>query len=371
MPPQPAEYVERAAESVSAIENPRRSRDPEMDSGALTVSFVVPARNEEAVIARCLASIYALSLPECARRLDVIVVDNESTDATRGIAESYGAQVVVVSPGRPSRARNAGARHAQGALLAFVDADCELNSDWLSVCLAHFDDPTVVAVGAPQAVPDERASWVETSWHRLTAPPRPEVSDVCWLPSFNFLVRAAAFHQVNGFDEALTTCEDSDLSRRLAAFGGMRCDSHTAVRHLGEPRTLKELFRREMWRGADNLRSAIKRRSVVAEWRSLFLPQFVAGLWILAVVTLAYSLLAGSASGLIAGLASLLLAVAVPVAFTLRRKVYPWREPRRFLQCATVLTAYIFARAVAVLANARRPERRLGTITRQAAELQR
>ena len=99
------------------------------------ISFVVPAHNEEALLARTLASIHAAA---AAVRADyeLIVVDDASTDRTPEIATQHGARVVRVAARQISAVRNAGAREATGDVLVFVDADTILPPETLAAALA-------------------------------------------------------------------------------------------------------------------------------------------------------------------------------------------------------------------------------------------
>jgi glycosyltransferase involved in cell wall biosynthesis len=238
-----------------------------------SVSFIIPARNEERFLARCLESALAQQLPGDLVQTEIIVVDNESTDRTAEIAVSRGARVVSVPPGSVSRARNAGAAVARGNWLAFIDADCELPADWLSQVLATGDQQEVLAVGTPMAAPGATATWVERTWHdlalksddRLTVP-------VEWLPTFNLLVRADAFQTVGGFDESLVTCEDADLGYRLARHGRLIRNQRTHTIHHGESKSVGEFFQREAWRSRGNLAGALRRGVAPGEWLSLAFP---------------------------------------------------------------------------------------------------
>jgi len=97
-------------------------------------SVVIPAYNEEEWLPNTLAV-----LKETMDSLDtpgeVIVVDNNSTDKTAQIAEGHGARVVFEPVNQISRARNVGARVADGRYLVFLDADTLLSPELLQTAL--------------------------------------------------------------------------------------------------------------------------------------------------------------------------------------------------------------------------------------------
>jgi glycosyltransferase involved in cell wall biosynthesis len=250
---------------------------------SVLVSFIIPALNEEKHIGRCLKSIEELMRPPEVRGIEVIVVDNQSTDRTVEVSKEFGAEVVMVSPGHASRARNAGAQAAHGDWLAFIDADCELDDNWLTTCAAHvLGNSQVVAVAGAMRAPNRDATWVERTWYDLAcAPPDLSVKQVRWLPTFNLLVRRDAFQHAGGFNDTLATCEDCDLGYKLVDIGKLILDPRTQAIHLGESRTLGDLFRREAWRTQGNLRLAIARPWDLSNWFSLLIPPCLLALLIL------------------------------------------------------------------------------------------
>ena len=108
----------------SIINKSPMSVDAQAGSGPVEVSVIVPARNEEVTLASCLRSL----LGQAGVSYEVIVVDDDSTDRTREIAESFSVQLIGADP-LPSgwsgkcNACWAGAKVAQGKWLLFTDAD--------------------------------------------------------------------------------------------------------------------------------------------------------------------------------------------------------------------------------------------------------
>src|SRR5690606_6662434 len=99
------------------------------------VSVVVCAYNAAATIAACLGSLTTLSYPD----VEVIVVDDGSTDGTADIARRYsGVKVVHACHGGLSAARNIGLSEASGAIVAYVDADVRVDADWLRYLVQPF-----------------------------------------------------------------------------------------------------------------------------------------------------------------------------------------------------------------------------------------
>ena len=91
------------------------------------ISFVVPAHDEAQHIGQTVAAIRAAA-DELRETVEIIVVDDDSRDATTSIAEAQGARVFHVAFRQIASTRNAGARVANGEILFFVDADTVANA---------------------------------------------------------------------------------------------------------------------------------------------------------------------------------------------------------------------------------------------------
>lgn len=110
------------------------------------ISFIVPAKNEEGYIIDCLESIFSQRTSE---KLEVIMVDNDSSDGTSILVKAKYPLVKIVEEALPGTlaARQRGYKVAQGEVLVFLDADVRLpNAGWLDKLIEKISSPKVVAV---------------------------------------------------------------------------------------------------------------------------------------------------------------------------------------------------------------------------------
>jgi glycosyltransferase involved in cell wall biosynthesis len=188
-------------ESVSARQPPD-SRDP----GFLRcVSVVVPAHNEAAGISARIRAILAQAVSGI--ELQVIVVDDSSTDQTVPLARAAGAEVIrlpdSVAGGNPAAARNLGARVSRGDPIIFLDADCTPAPGWLEAFLAAHSRGEIV-VGGSLDLPDGLSASARCDYYcgwYLVHSRRP-AGYVPHHPPPNLSVRRDAFFSTSGYTEA-------------------------------------------------------------------------------------------------------------------------------------------------------------------------
>lgn len=188
-----ASMAQRGAPFLSAMEN-------------LTLSVVIPTKNEAENIAACIRAFDGVR-----DRVEIIVVDNASTDGTPTIAASLGVRVVSQGPERCAQ-RNRGVRETHGAAILFVDADMILPQTTLEEIFAR-----LTSAVRPLAlyIPEKRVG----KGFRLAARnfERSFYDGTC-IDGLRVVPRSL-FEQLGGYDEALTACEDWDLDRRLMSIG--------------------------------------------------------------------------------------------------------------------------------------------------------
>lgn len=177
------------------------------------LSFIIPAYNEERYLAATLAA-----LRDAAASInivhEVIVVDDASTDATSAIAAAHGAQVLRVEHRHIAATRNAGAQHARGDVLIFIDADTLIDTAVLRAALDTLQDGAVGggATVRLQGNPVWHERWAANTFTWLLR--QWKIAPGCFI----FCTRAG-FDAAQGFDQTYYAAEDVAISRALARQG--------------------------------------------------------------------------------------------------------------------------------------------------------
>lgn len=175
----------------------------------MLVSVIINSKNEEKNIENCLRSIRRQSYPEAL--MEIIVVDNNSSDRTQEIARKYTHQVFNFGPERSAQ-KNYGARRAQGHFLFFLDADMSLGREVIRECVEKITaDRKLSALYIPEIIPG-KSFWnqvrnLERSFYNGTV-----------IDGVRFVTKEK-FWEVGGFDERLYAFEDWDLDKKLKKKG--------------------------------------------------------------------------------------------------------------------------------------------------------
>lgn len=192
------------------------------------VSVVIAARNEDAYLGRCLDSLGAQTYPT--DRYEILVVDDDSTDRTRQVAEQYDA-VRVLSPlpayadyAAKKRPMASGIAEARGDLILTTDADCTTEPGWIEATVSHFTENVDVVVGYSSVAPVGQG-WV----HRLQA--------------FDFFAMLAAAAGAIGAG-SLWAATGQNLAYRKRLFDRVGGYTSVAGRASGDDVLLAQLFRK-------------------------------------------------------------------------------------------------------------------------------
>ena len=233
------------------------------DSGQFdypTCSILVPAHNEDVVIGATIESMLRLEYPR--EKLQIIIINDGSTDGTKEIVERYCAlddRVILFDVPRgeggkgKSRALNLGIRRATGDVIAIYDADNTPEKSALRYLVAQLiSHKELGAVLGKFRTVNKNATLltrfinIETlSFQSMLQAGRWQMHNIATLPGTNFVMWSSLITKMNGWDEEALT-EDSELSIRIYQEGFKIKFIPYAITYEQEPQEWKVWIRQRM-----------------------------------------------------------------------------------------------------------------------------
>lgn len=212
-----------------------------------TISVVVPARNAETMIGRCLEAVFSQSYPP----YEVILVDGRSTDRTVEIASKFPARIVHEDYGTVGGARQVGLENSEGEYVAFTDADCIPARDWLENLIKEFNEGSVGVGGGIKNVGEgvwgkSIALTADTflgSANSVQGRVFKEKRAVKSISGCNSIYRKNDLMEIGGFNVDLSVNEETELNRRLSKKGELLYAPDAIILHDQE-RGLKAFAKR-------------------------------------------------------------------------------------------------------------------------------
>jgi hypothetical protein len=208
-------------------------------------TVVVPARDAAAILPRCLSALKR----QTQENVEIIAIDDGSSDETSEVARRHGARVVRQAPLGPAAARNLGVRTAHGPVVLFTDADCAPEPQWAEALTTALADPNVVGVKGVYTSKQRQlvARFVQLDYEDRYR--RMEAGDdtIDFVDTYAAGYRRSVLLGSGGFDESFAhaSVEDHELSFRLAAQGlRFRFEPAARVEHL-HPVTLNAYVRKK------------------------------------------------------------------------------------------------------------------------------
>jgi len=223
----------------------------------INASVIIPLYNCAKTLRRCLHSLLILEYP----KLEVILVDDGSTDNTIKIAEKFirnytGKKKITIlrqTHKGPAAARNLGIKYSEGEIIFFTDSDCEVPRNWIKDLLKHFKDRNIGAVGGgvnPSSLSTIYEAFEQKRREILYGHKKKFLND---LPTCNLAVRKDILLEIGGFDENFkyASSEDYELCHRIRKLGyKILYDPSIYVIHH-HPHTLKQILRRAVTHGKE------------------------------------------------------------------------------------------------------------------------
>jgi glycosyltransferase involved in cell wall biosynthesis len=204
----------------------------------MLLSVVIPAFNEEAYLPQTLSRL-RWAAEACASGVEVLVVDNASTDRTAAVAREFGAEVVPEAIHNIGRVRNTGAAQSKGDVLVFVDADTLVPENFLQRVADAMAEPDCLGGAADihHAPASALLRLYLSAWRRVGAA-------LGMAQGAAQFCGSTAFDTLGGYDESQFMGEDVDFYWRLTRLASSR-GGH--VRFLDDVRVLPSPRRFDRW----------------------------------------------------------------------------------------------------------------------------
>jgi cellulose synthase/poly-beta-1,6-N-acetylglucosamine synthase-like glycosyltransferase len=253
---------------------PKKSSPPA--SNFPTVSLLLAARNEEQRLPACLASLSSSDYPH--DRLQILVVNDRSSDRTQQIAEAFAQRddrihVLALTQRLPGMSGKAsalcqGMKHACGEIILLTDADCIVPRHWVRAMVAHFTPEAGLVGGFTLLSPSPALRSVAPPSHRDTLFAKIQTLDWMYLLAVgagaaglgkpvsilgnNFGFRREAYEQIGGYEKlGFSIIEDFALMRKIAEKTPWRVrfalDAATAIFSFPSPTWREYIDQRRRW----------------------------------------------------------------------------------------------------------------------------
>ena len=167
------------------------------------------------MLGECLAS---LGEQQFSRACEIVVVNSHESDTVARIAAQFGALVVAGGKSRSAgTARNIGVDAARARILAFIDADCTAEPQWLISLFDSLSDGAI-AVGGPvmNQLPFNPVAVIDNLMQFVDQAPRRPAGPAREFPGCNMAIRRHAFEALDGFPQDIFPGEDTVFSQRVA-----------------------------------------------------------------------------------------------------------------------------------------------------------
>lgn len=203
------------------------------------VSVIVPSFNSKKFIEDCLESLKNQTY----KQIEIIVVDNpRSTDNSRKIARKYTKNVFVVGPERSAQI-NYGAKKATGKYLYRVDSDFVLEPKVIEECVEKCEKDKLDGIAIHNTSAEGLGFWAEVRKYE-----RNSYIDDNLIVAVRFFTKKA-WEKIGGFDQNLYGPEDYDFHNRFVNLGFRWGRIKAIERHLGEPRSLFDIWKKHYFYG--------------------------------------------------------------------------------------------------------------------------
>lgn len=183
------------------------------------VSVIVPVYNGEKTLSLCLDSLMSLDYPK--EQLEIIVVENNSTDASPNIIKKYPVKYIFEKKKGTAIAKNIGIKVSAGELIAFTDQDCIVDKAWIKNMVESFKNDFKIGACGGKTLSYKPRTWLEKCNDFI-----PSIVTIFsknnflpFIQSCNVMYRKDVLYEIGLHDERIGFCSDLDISWRICLKG--------------------------------------------------------------------------------------------------------------------------------------------------------
>jgi glycosyltransferase involved in cell wall biosynthesis len=203
------------------------------------ISIIIPTYNSTKFLTRCLDSV----INQTYKNIEIIVVDNNSSDNTKVIAKKYTDKVFNKGPERSAQT-NFGVSQAKGEYVYKVDSDFVLDKNVVEECVAKIQEgfDAIVVHNSP----DTRISWIAKIRKFEVDMYKYDITH-----SAARFLKTSVYTAIGGNNEKITAAEDYDFQNKLNKNGYKTGFVEAEALHLGEPTDILAHMKKYYWYGKD------------------------------------------------------------------------------------------------------------------------
>jgi cellulose synthase/poly-beta-1,6-N-acetylglucosamine synthase-like glycosyltransferase len=231
------------------------------------ISVIVPAYNAQETVEECIRSLLALAFAR--GDFEILLVDNASTDGTSDIVARYSNDVRVLYEGKrgAAAARNRGLFNARGKVVAFTDADCIVDKDWLQEIVSPLKDHRVGIAGG-RILSRRPCNAIEMFGERIHDHHKAiNVYRPPYVNTANWSSRLSVLEEAGFFDESFLRGQDTDLAWRIAQYGYRLVYAPRAVIYHRNRSTVLGLFKEGYVHGYHSVKILQKHEMFLQQYR--------------------------------------------------------------------------------------------------------
>jgi len=182
-------------------------------------SIVIPAFNAAPTIEKAILACLAQSYPK--DKLEIIVVDDGSSDNTAEIIKRHPVKYIFQENSGPAKARNTGWKSSAGDVVCFTDADCQPEKEWVLKLVGKFTDEEIAAVAGSYGIVNSNSLKAGCIHEEIIQRHLKMPEFIRVFGSYNVAMRRDILEKLGGFEEGFPQAsgEDNDLSYRILQHG--------------------------------------------------------------------------------------------------------------------------------------------------------